>query len=350
MKASNLINPPAERRAEAERLAAELHSGQRVVLSTHMNADGDACGSVAGLARLLSQVGIESRIVNPTPWPATFSFLLGDDLVDYTAKGAAALRPLDALIVLDVSDMKRLGVLADAVRKLDVPRLVIDHHIASDEPAGDILVSDTTACATGELVFDLATVLGLELTEPIATALYCAILTDTGGFRFSNTTPRAHAIAGELLSAGVDPEEMYRRIYASVSPGRLALLRDALSTLEVDRDYGIAWISVPADALDRYDVSSEDLEGIVEHPRSISGTRLALFFRDLGYGKVKVSLRSTGDVDVNRFARQFGGGGHAKAAGALIPGSMEEVRLRVISAARAFVSNGVERSVEGAPL
>jgi phosphoesterase RecJ-like protein len=132
---------------------------------------------------------------------------------------------------------------------------------------------------------------------------------------------------------------MYRRIYASVSPGRLALLRDALSTLEVDRDYGIAWISVPADALDRYDVSSEDLEGIVEHPRSISGTRLAIFFRDLGYGKVKVSFRSTGDVDVNRFARQFGGGGHAKAAGALIPGSMEDVRLRVISAARAFVSN-----------
>jgi phosphoesterase RecJ-like protein len=346
---SNLITPPPERRAAIERLATELRSGQRAVLSTHMNADGDACGSVAGLARLLRQMGIESRIVNPTPWPATFSFLLGDDLIDHTAKGAAALKPLDVLIVLDVSDMKRLGVLAETARKLEVPRLVIDHHILSDEPAGDVMVSDTTACATGELIFDFASVLGLKLTEPIATALYCAILTDTGGFRFSNTTPRAHAIAGELLAAGVDPEEMYRRIYASVSPGRLALLRDALSTLEVDRDYGIAWISVPADALDRYDVTSEDLEGIVEHPRSISGTRLALFFRDLGYGKVKVSFRSTGDVDVNRFARTFGGGGHAKAAGALIPGSMEDVRMRVVSAARAYVSNGNERFVEGAP-
>ena len=344
MQPSDLIRVPANRQAAIEKLAAELHAGQQVVLSTHMNADGDACGSVAGIARLLRQMGIESRIVNPTPWPATFSFLLGDDLIDHTAKGAAALRPLDALIVLDVSDVKRLGALADTVRKLDVPRLVIDHHIASDEPAGDVMVSDTTACATGELVFDFASVVGLELTEPIATALYAAILTDTGGFRFSNTTPRAHAIAGQLLSAGVDPEEMYRRIYASVSPGRLALLRDALSTLEVDRDYAIAWISVPADALDRYDVSSEDLEGIVEHPRSISGTRLALFFRDLGYGKVKVSFRSTGDVDVNRFARQFGGGGHAKAAGALIGGSLEDVRLRVISAARAFVSDGADPS------
>src|SRR4029079_15528316 len=158
----------------------ELRAGQRVVLSTHMNADGEACGSVAGLSRLLRQMDIESRIVNPTPWPATFAFLLGDDLVDQTAKGAAALTPLDALIVLDVSDVKRLGGLADAVRRLDVPRLVIDHHIASDEPAGDVMFSDTAACATGELVFDFASVVGLELTEPIATALYAAILTDPG--------------------------------------------------------------------------------------------------------------------------------------------------------------------------
>ena len=297
------------------------------------------------LARLLRQLGIESRIVNPTPWPATFSFLLGDDLVDHTAKGAAALTPLDALIVLDVSDVKRLGALADTVRKLDVPRLVIDHHIASDEPAGDVMVSDTTACATGELVFDFASVLGLELTEPIATALYCAILTDTGGFRFSNTTPRAHAIAGQLLAAGVDPEEMYRRIYASVSPGRLALLRDALSTLEVDRDYGIAWISVPADALDRYDVSSEDLEGIVEHPRSISGTRLAALLPRprlrQGEGVVpqhrrcrRESIRAS-----IRWGRPREGRRRADPWVA-----WRTCDLRVISAARAFVSNGADPS------
>ena len=151
MQSSDLIKPPAQRQAAIERLAGELRAGQRVVLSTHMNADGDACGSVAGLSRLLRQLGIESRIVNPTPWPATFAFLLGDDLIDHTAKGAAALTPLDVLIVLDVSDVKRLGALAETVRKLDVPRLVIDHHIISDEPAGDLMVSDTSACATGEL-------------------------------------------------------------------------------------------------------------------------------------------------------------------------------------------------------
>ena len=134
---------------------------------------------------------------------------------------------------------------------------------------------------------------------------------------------------------------MYRRVYASVPLGRLQLLRDALETLTVDPDRALAWISVPAGAMERYALRSEDLDGIVEHPRSIAGTRLALFFRDLGHGKVKVSFRSTGDVDVNRFAREFGGGGHAKAAGALVAGTLDEVRTRVVDAARAFLENGV---------
>jgi phosphoesterase RecJ-like protein len=218
-----------------------------------------------------------------------------------------------------------------------VPRIVLDQHVAGDEPAGDVMLTDESACATGELVYDLAVSLGLEITTEVANALYAAILTDTGGFRYSNTSPRAHVIAAMLMRAGVDPEEMFRRIYASLSMGRLHLLRDSLHLLGVDAEHGIAWISVTADALERYDVSPEDLDGIVEHPRSIAGTRLALFFRDLGYGKVKVSFRSTGDVDVNLLARQFGGGGHAKASGALIPGTLDDVRARVLDAARQHV-------------
>jgi phosphoesterase RecJ-like protein len=201
-----------------------------------------------------------------------------------------------------------------------------------------VIVADLTACATGELVFDFAELQGLEITPAVARALYTALLTDTGGFRFSNTSPRCHAIAARLLAAGLDPEEMYRRVYASVSLGKLHLLRDALDTLDTDAAAGLAWITVPAGAMERYGLQSEDLDGIVEHPRSIDGTRLALFFRDLGYGKVKVSFRSTGAVDVNVFARQFGGGGHAKAAGALITGKLDAVREQVVSAARDFLA------------
>src|SRR5690606_37911532 len=196
----------------------------------------------------------------------------------------------------------------------------------------------TSACATGELVFDVAESLGLEITPQVATSLYTAILTDTGGFRFSNTTPRAHAVAAHLLAAGVDPEEMYRRVYASVQIGKLQLLREALGTLEVEPSIGLSWISVESGAMERYGLRSEDLDGLVEHPRSIQGTRLALFFRDLGHGKVKVSFRSTGKVDVNQLARRFDGGGHARASGALMPGSLEDVMERVLSASRAFLA------------
>ena len=330
------------RREAIERLTRELRAGRSAVLSTHINADGDGCGSEVAFARLLMQMGMTVTIVNPTPWPETFRFLLdilGADVqvMDARSGGIEALRRADVLVVLDISDVKRLGVLADTVRTLRIPKLVIDHHVPSDEPPGSELVSDTTACATGELVYDFASVLGLTLTPEIANALYVAILTDTGGFRFSNTSPRCHAVAGQLLATGVDPEAMYQRIYASMPIGRLRILRDALATLEVDPAYGLTWISVVAGALDEHGVRAEDLDGIAEHARSVSGTRMAIFFRDLGHNRVKISFRTTGVVDANAFAKQFGGGGHVKAAGALVEGSLDEVQHTVIAAAREYL-------------
>jgi phosphoesterase RecJ-like protein len=335
---SDLVAVPAGRRADIARLLAELSPGQTVALSTHINCDGDGCGSEAALAGLLAQRGIRAFVVNPTPWPAMFRYLLDEGSIDdRSAKGVKALAGADRLIVLDISDVKRLGVLAEAVRALPKPPLVIDHHLPGDEPPGTLHVTDTTACATGELIFDVAQVMGAEITPPIATAMYTAMLTDTGGFRFSNTSPRCHAIAAVLLAAGVDPEAMYQRIYASVPRGRLDLIREALQTLGVDAEYGISWIDVHNGLLDRHNVTAEDLDGVAEYPRSIEGTRLALLFRDLGHGRVKVSFRSIGEVDSNALARQFGGGGHARASGALATGSLEEVRTRVLERARALV-------------
>lgn len=333
----DLISIPSARRDALRAIEPYLVAGKRVALSTHMNADGDGCGSETALARLLAERGMQVRIVNPTPWPELFAFLLGDDVEDATGRGAKALDGIDLLIVLDISDVKRLGGLADAVRALAVPRLVIDHHIASDEPAGSVVVSDTTACATGELIYDLAAALGFDITPGVARSIYTALLTDTGGFRFANTSPRCLAVAAQMLSAGVNPEEMYQRIYASAPVGRVRLLAEVLATLEVAPECGLAWLSMQAGALERHGVRQEDLDGVVEHARSIAGTRMALFFRDLGYGKVKVSFRSLGAVDVNQFARKYGGGGHARASGALVSGTLDEVRDRVVAGAREFV-------------
>ncbi len=258
--------------------------------------------------------------MNPTPWPELFRFLLGDDVRDDDGQGRRRRCATSTCsIVLDISDVKRLGALADTVRALDVPKLVIDHHIASDDPAGDDRVSPTsTACATGELVYDLACALDFEITPTIAQALYTAMLTDTGGFRFSNTTPRCprhrrRPAARRRRSGGDVRPHLRVRARGTTASARRSAGTASAST----RSTGSPGCRCAAGALEKYDVRQEDLDGIVEHARSIAGTRMALFFRDLGYGKVKVSFRSTGEVDVNAFARQFGGGGHAKASGAL---------------------------------
>jgi bifunctional oligoribonuclease and PAP phosphatase NrnA len=335
----DLLAVPADRRTAIERLARELRAGRSIVLSTHINSDGDGCGSETALARMLAQHGMTVTIVNPTPWPEMFRFLLGDDvrMVEVADGGADVMSKADVVVVLDIADLRRLGKLADVVRSLAVPKLVIDHHVPSDDPPSSEILSDTSACATGELIYDVASVLGFEITPAIANSLYVALVTDTGGFRFSNTTPRCHAVAAQLLAVGVEPEEMYQRIYASMPVGRLTLLRDALATLEVDAPYGLTWISVPAGATEKHNVRPEDLEGIAEHARSVAGTRMAIFFRDLGHNRVKISFRTTRGVDANAFAKQFGGGGHVKASGALVEGSLVEVQKRVIAAARTYL-------------
>ena len=166
-------------------------------------------------------------------------------------------------------------------------------------------------------------------------ALYTAIATDTGSFRFSNTTPRTHEIVGDLIRRGVDPEAMYGRLYA-VPLRRTILLRESLDTLEFDAEHGLAWITIPEDAMERLGALPEDLDGIIEHARTLEGTEVAILFRQTG-GSTKISLRSNGPTDVNAIARKFGGGGHVKAAGALIGGSLEKNRERVLAAVRAAV-------------
>ncbi len=337
----NLLAVAPNRIEAIQRLAGELKSsptGRSVVLSTHINSDGDGCGSETALARLLEQLGFTVTIVNPTPWPDMFRFLAnGIRIVEVADGGADVMRAADIIIVLDISDLRRLGTLGDVVRGFKRPVLVIDHHVPSDDPPGNEIFSDTSACATGELIFDFAVELDLQLTPEIAQSIYVAMLTDTGGFRFSNTSPRCHAVAGQLLAAGVDPEAMYQRIYASMPVGRLHLLREALGTITVDAEYGISCISVYNGALEQYGARPEDLDGVAEFARSIAGTRLAIFFRELPNKRVKVSFRTTGKADANAFARQFGGGGHVKAAGALVSGTLAEAQVKILAAAQEFL-------------
>lgn len=326
---------PGARRRAARKLSAALAPGMRVALTTHVNADGDGAGSAVALWHLLSARGLHPIITNPTPIPGRYRFLLeGMERADRSADAVKQLARVDAIVVVDISDLGRLGHLARAVEAAGVPVACIDHHVSNGSlPEGPRLV-DPAAAATGELVYDLARAARWAITPATARALYVALVTDTGGFRFSNTTPRALQVAAHLLAHGVNPEEVYAHVYASEPEGKIRLLAEALETLVVEPERGLAWLTVPPGALERHGVQADELEGIVEFPRSVQGVRLAVMFRPLASGRIKVSFRSIGDVDAAALAEQFGGGGHRRAAGASLEGSLAEVQHRVLGAAR----------------
>lgn len=332
---TNGVPVPPERARAARAVAGVLQPGTRVALTTHVNADGDGVGSEVALWHLLTQRGLTAAIANPTPIPERFEFLVPPG-ADHSDRAAKEIEAADVVVVLDISDLSRLGDLQRAIKHSHAVAC-IDHHVSRGSlPEGPRLVAPDAA-ATAELVFDFASAEGWPLGPDTARALYVGILTDTGAFRFSNTTPRVLRIAGALLERGVDPEAIYESVYASAPEGRVRLMAEVLQTLVVEPEIGLAWVTVPPDALHRHNATADDLDGIVEYPRSIAGVQLALLFRQIANGRVKVSFRSMGKVDVHELAHQFDGGGHKKAAGASLEGSIAEVQGRVLEAAREYL-------------
>lgn len=312
-------------------------SASEVALTTHVNADGDGAGSEVAVARWLQEQGVRPTIVNPTPFPDAFRFLL-EDLPAFTpaeTEGAAALRRAGVLLVLDTSEASRLGRVADHLERPTVA--VVDHHPPPSREIGDAVARDAAACATGELIFDMLGLHDGRLAEPVAQALYVAIVTDTGSFRFGNTTARAHEIAGRLIRAGVSVEAMFRHIFARYTSEGLALLERALGTLEMGSEGRVAWITLRSRDVEETGATAEDREGLVEYARRLQGVEVALLFRELPEGRTKVSARSNGDVDVSAVTRDLGGGGHRQAAGVLMDRPLEAAREAVLERVRRAV-------------
>ena len=327
---------PSHRQAPARRLAARLAGADSIVLTTHMNPDADGAGSAVALLAWLRDRGAEGWFVPPTPLPARYRFLLPEQEWHLPASSAAAARACsaaDLVVVVDAGDLPRLGRVKPMVEGR--PTVVIDHHTTPTRPIpGDRLV-DSRACATAELVYDILIAAGARWTRAIDDALYTAIVDDTGSFAYSNVTPDTHLLAAELVQRGVDVAGIHRRLFESMDVRRLELLRECLGELRAED--GLSWITVPHQAYRELKATSDDLEGLVNYPRAIKGVEVAMLFRTTNDGATKVSFRSNGPVDVDGIARSFGGGGHAKAAGALVSRPLKEVRADVVNAARALV-------------
>lgn len=340
----------ARRRASLREVVDALAGASSAILTTHVNADGDGVGSQVALASFLRRRGTKAWIVNPTPFPSRYAFLLpepswvlpvtGDEARERCAKASVA-------VILDASSFPRIGRVNALVRHL--PKVVIDHHpLSAEKPIDGLVLRDTTAPATGSIIFRL-----IELAEEdekrmsaktesaseqqpaisrqVASALYLAILTDTGGFRFSNVTPDCLRTAARLVELGADPEALHSAAYGHFHLRRHRLLHQSLATLEVCAAGRIAHMTVPDEAFRQLGATPDDLEGFVEIPRTVDGAEVALLFRATADGKTKVSLRSNGAVDVNEIAARLGGGGHPRAAGAVIGGSREAAAAAVLA-------------------
>ena len=295
----------------------------------HVHPDADVLGTLLALGLALEARGWRVVYGGPHPAPGALSFLPGVERyrVLRSLEGA-----FDVAVLTDCPNPGRTEGLIDQARAAARVVVNIDHH-PDNRRYGHVNWIDTSAAATGELVYRLLVGLEAALTPAIATNLFTAVHTDTGSFRYSNVTPATFQIAADLVAAGAEPAAVSSALYERRAAGALRLLGQTLSRIEVSDDGRVAWLALPAGAVPETFVESEEL---VNYPRSIDSVRVACLLRVLG-DTVKVSLRGKGDVDVQKIAAKFGGGGHPNAAGFTVPGALEPVTRDVLAAVREAV-------------
>jgi len=315
-----------------------LKPGTSCVITTHYSPDGDAIGSELALAEFLRQAGIEPHIVNQDPVPRIYEFLDVDNMAKtYAESDIDAVKDADLVFLLDVSGWDRIGSPAEAISSARAKRICIDHHATSDGIA-EIEFADSAASATGELIYDMILALGGEITPAMARALFVAIATDTGWFRFSNTSPRVFEITADLTARGAAPDELHNLVYEQLRWERMALLARGLADLQSAAGGRIAWMAFTRQMFQETGADDEDVEGIVDLLRTIGGVEIVILFREAEDGTIHVSLRSKDGSDVSRLAELFGGGGHVRAAGIRMAATLSEATEKIVAAAERLLA------------
>ena len=310
-----------------EDLLRRVRQGNRFLLTSHINPDGDAIGSELGLARMLRRMGKGAVVWNRDLTPTIYHPLPGSERIHVGAEPPAGFPDVfDAIIVLECPSPDRTGIEEHLSAR---PVINIDHHLGNQH-YGTINWVDTAAPAVGEMVYRLAQGLKLALDPETASCLYLTLATDTGGFRFSNATPAAFEAAASLVRDGAHPEQVAQWLYESQPLPVLRLVAEMLQTVEVHEGGRVATALLSQEMFSKVGASPGDSEGLIDYPRSIAGVEAVALIRQREDGTHKVSLRSRGDVDVEKIARQHGGGGHRNAAGFSLEGNPEEIRRRVV--------------------
>jgi bifunctional oligoribonuclease and PAP phosphatase NrnA len=308
-----------------------LSEGDDFLLSTHVNADGDAIGSLLAVAEIVTLAGKSFRAVlhdrNVDP---KYRFLPGFGRIE-SYRPSIHSAPAASVILVDAPSVSRIGnvaaMIADRARILN-----IDHH-ASNTRFGRVNLVDDGACATAEILYHLAGSLRIPIDGRMATQLYTGIMFDTGRFRYS-TLGRAFPVAGAMIRLGAEPERIAEAVYGQKSFHSIKALGEALASLELHFDDRAALMHLPYRAIR----SSPDLDGIVDYAISVVGVRVAALLKEQKPGQYRISLRSRGTLDVNGLAQSFGGGGHPNASGCCIDGDLESVAAVLLKAIRKALS------------
>jgi phosphoesterase RecJ-like protein len=307
-------------------IAQTLRGANSVLVLSHMRPDGDAIGSQLAMAIALRELGKKITVWNENGLPESMRFLPESVLVTLPATEP---RDFDVVLALDTATRQRLGTPLKSIGHAD-RWINIDHH-ASNPGYGDLVYIDSTSPATGQILCEFIRESGFPMTPAIADALYAAIATDTGSFRYTNTTARTFEIAAELVRAGVKVGEMSIQLYDSYPKRRVELLGQILPHAVFQAEDRLASLVLTLETKKSLGIHADDIDGLIDYIRSVRTVQVAVFFEELGEGGIRISMRSKNPrIDVNRICSEFGGGGHALAAGARIRGTLAEVQNKVI--------------------
>lgn len=308
--------------AMKKRITELIKERDDFLITSHQNPDGDSIGSQIALALALESMGKNVSVINYHPIPTLYRPLPQSEKIRV---GKTLERVYPVAFVLECSFIERTGLYG-----LEGSYIInIDHH-RQNTRFGHINWVSTKTAAVGEMIYDLIELLGIELTSAMACSIYAAIITDTGSFHYSNTSARTFAICSELVKRGVNPAWIANVLFYSNQAEKIKTLGEVLSTLEMDPNGKIAWLTLPKESLRCHQPPEDETEDYVVFPQSIKGVEVSLLFKEVAPGRYKVSLRSRGNIDVSEIAEKFGGGGHHNASGCLVEGDYLTVREIVL--------------------
>ncbi len=314
-----------------------LETKNRYLLITHVRPDGDAVGSILAFREALRLMGKSVEAFCENAIPENFKFLEGAMEVKHKIDEIKG-KPYDVVIFLDCGSMERGGKEIQHLINDSVTVINIDHHV-NENPFGHICWVNTSASSTCEMIYEILSFVESPINEKVATCLYAGILTDTGSFQFSNTNQKVLEVAAKLVGLGANPRYIAENIFESSSPKKLILLAKVLETLKYSKDYKIASVRLTQNMIKSVGASPEDSEGFVNMIRQVKPVKVAVLFREDEGNIIHVGLRSKGSINVEKFARRFGGGGHVNASACRIKGDLAEVEKLILQSLEEYIDS-----------